>query len=120
MYPTKQIKPLDSEIGEAWTRDIPDLRKRDIHGVEASKTRTDTPWRWQVTVWAMEFVRGVSLEVALRRLILEALRAVPGVVEAQEEDREVWVIRGEPEGAALVDAVAIIIDAAADDIAANL
>ena len=116
MYPTKQIEPLDSEIGEAWSRDLPATSSREIHGVEASRWRADTPWRWQVTVSAMEFVRAAPLEPVLRRLIIEALRAVPGVLQAEEEDREVWVIRGEPRGGALVDAVAAVVDASAAEI----
>jgi hypothetical protein len=56
MYPTRRIEPLDSEIAEAWSRDIPVSEMRGIHGVEALKRRDETPWRWTVTVWAMEFV----------------------------------------------------------------
>ena len=70
-------------------------------------------WRsggWHIGVDVMEFIRDVPLEGQLRTRILAALRAVPGVEEAAEEDREVWMVRGNPSGAALVDAVATVVD----------
>jgi uncharacterized protein YdhG (YjbR/CyaY superfamily) len=117
-YCVKQIKPLDDELVENWLREISDPKERSIHGVDATKRRDDVRWRWRVSVWAMEHVRDVPLEADLRRRIGAALRAVPGVAEAAEEDREVWVIRGEPEGAALVAAVATAVDVCAEQIGA--
>ncbi|MEO8553662.1 MAG: hypothetical protein ABI678_26995 [Kofleriaceae bacterium] len=117
-YLTKQTKPLDSEVEESWNRNIAVPLERDIHGVEVSKSRHHFKWRWRITVSAMEFVRDVPLEAELRHEITAALRRVPDVAEAAEEDREVWIVRGEPAGAALVDAVAAVIDARAEAIAA--
>lgn len=119
-YPVKQLEPLDRELAENWVRDISNPVEQSIHGVGATKRRADVRWRWQVFVSAMEFVRGGALEVELRRSIDAALRAVPGVAEAAQEDREVWVIRGKPDGAALVAAVATAIDARADEIAVRV
>ena len=58
----------------------------------------------------MEFIREDPLESTLRHEIASALRGVGGVVQAEEEDREVWILRGEPTGRALVDAVGAVLD----------
>lgn len=70
--------------------------------------------RWQVGVYVMEFVREDPLESELRRRIAAALESVEGVETAQREDREVWFITGTPSGAALVRAVAEVVDDLAD------
>ncbi|MFA1537573.1 hypothetical protein [Actinomadura monticuli] len=105
----RQIRPLDSGIAEEWVRetDEPELR-----GVSASKHR-DGPW-WSVGVAVMEFARAEPLESELRCRIAEALTAVTGVTGVEEEDREVWAVFGDPEGNALVEAVAQVVDALAD------
>lgn len=41
-------------------------------------------------------------------------------IQAQEGDREFWIVRGEPDGAALVAAVAGIVDDLAGDVRAYL
>lgn len=110
MYPVRQGVPVAGDTIEAeWHREIAQPRDRDLHGVDATKWRTGQ-WPWHVSVYVMQFIRDVPLEVELRRRIIAALRAVPGVTDVAEEDREVWMIRGEPSGAALVDAVAPIVD----------
>jgi hypothetical protein len=116
MFPVKQTKPLDDEIADSWSREIADPRQRSVHGVEATKSRG----YWSVGVWAMEHIRDVPLEAKLRAEIIAALRGVPGVEEAEEEDREVWFVTGNPGGAALVTAVAVVIDANAAAIAAEM
>ena len=115
-----QSKPLDEEISEVWIREVPDLRERSVHGVEVTRGREPSKWPWRVGVWVMEHVRDVPLEIELRREIAAALRAVPGVVEALEEDREVWAVRGEPEGKALAAAVGEVLDALDGELRAYL
>ena len=107
-FPARQQKPADEEIAEEWVREIPDPHDRELHGVDAVKLRSDG--LWQVSVYVMEFIRDVPLEDTLRARIPAALRAVPGVVDLREEDREVWSVRGTPTGSALVDAVAPVVD----------
>lgn len=104
----------DEELAEAWTRDIADPKLRHVHGVEASKHGTEVAWPWRLTVWVMEYVRDDQLQVELRNGIAAALRTVPGVTDVAGEDREVWVIAGSPSGAALVSAVAEVVDRFAD------
>jgi hypothetical protein len=116
MYAAKQIAPVDAELAEEWTRDIADPHVSSVQGIDAHKWNADTPWRWRITVSAMELVRGEPLEATLRAEIVAALRGVPGVVQAEEDDREVWIVRGEPTGAALVNAVAAVIDSHAEEI----
>lgn len=108
-FPARQQKPMDDEITEEWIREIADPSDRDVHGVDATKLRSGDGL-WQVGVSVMEFIRGVPLERTLRTRIPAALRAVPGVVEVHEEDREVWTVRGTPSGSALVDAVSVVVD----------
>jgi len=78
---------LDEECAEGWRRlsSEPDAR-----GVEAIRRGFGADaWPWQLTVWAMEFVRKDPLEGGLRRAIDAALRQVPGVTDVAQEDREV-------------------------------
>jgi hypothetical protein len=56
-------------------------------------------------------VREEPLEREMREAIDAALRGVPGVKDVAEEDREVWVVAGDPSGEALVRAAAEAIDA---------
>ncbi len=101
--------PNDETDGdEGWERatDEPDLRNVEAHKSEDG--------RWQVTVWVAEFVREDPLERELREGIASALRAVPGVTAVAEEDREVWDVRGEPSGEALLLAASTVVDALAD------
>jgi hypothetical protein len=110
VYATKQITPLDHEIAEEWIRDVPTGALHDVHGVDAVRRTQPGGWTWTVCVSAMEFIREDPLESTLRHEIASALRGVGGVVQAEEEDREVWILRGEPTGRALVDAVGAVLD----------
>jgi hypothetical protein len=120
VYPTKQCEPLDDKVAAEWTRDIDDDDANAIHGVDADRSTGDPKWPWRILVSAMEFICEDPLESTLRREIAAALRGVPGVLEAEEDsgDREAWVVRGEPSGRALVDAVGAVVDAHADAIRA--
>ena len=84
---------MDDEFAEAWSRltDEPEVR-----GVNAERWRDEDTWPWQLTVWAMEFVRDDPLESEIRTAVAAAIRSVAGVNDVQEEDREVWVIEGSP------------------------
>ena len=99
----------DDEVDgeEAWERltDDPDVR-----GVEAVKLEASGDWAWQVGVFVAEFVRDDPLEDELRQGMDTALRAVPGVTDVAEEDREVWIVDGAPAGEALVRAAAAVVD----------
>jgi hypothetical protein len=117
VYATKQNEAVDDEIAEEWGRDIPLGPAHDVHGVNANKyAKPAKGWTWTVFVSAMEFIREEPLESTLRREIAAALLGVPGVLQAEEEDREVWILRGEPTGRAIVDAVAAVVDAHAAEI----
>ncbi len=52
---------------------------------------------WVIEVGAMELLRGEA-EGNVREAIAAALRAVPGVEDVHEEDRERWVVSGNPSG----------------------
>jgi hypothetical protein len=71
---------------------------------------------WHVEVAAMEFLRG-GAEDDVRQAIAEALRAVPGVEEVREDDREVWRVTGTPSGEAMAQAVDEALEPYADVIA---
>jgi hypothetical protein len=104
----------DSELAEAWTRTITDPSLRYVHGVEAQKWLAKSNWPWRINVWVMELVRDEELQAELRKRIATAVRAVRGVTNVAEEDREVWVISGAPSGEALVRSVAEVVDELAE------
>jgi hypothetical protein len=108
---------LDDECAEQWERETDDP---DVLGLCADKWLDGEDWPWQVTVSAMEFVREEPLEGELRREVFAALSSVPNVVEVAEEDREVWVIAGEPSGEALIRAAGHVLDEFADRIRAHI
>ena len=97
----------DDEVDgeEGWDRLIDD----DVRGVEAIKVG-DGEWSWQVILAVAEFVREDPLESELRERMVGTLRAAPGVTAVAEEDREVWIVNGQPSGEALVRAAARVVD----------
>ena len=111
-FPIRKVRPLDGEIEEEWTREISSGTDKNVHGAGAYRAGGV----WHVTVSAMELVREEPLESELRDGIQIALEGVAGVEDIEEEDREVWMVGGEPGGEALVAAVAAAIDAHAERI----
>ena len=109
----------DEEVdgAEGWERltDEPEVR-----GVEATRHDVDNEWTWSVGVWVMEFIREDPLESEIRDAILAALFAVRRVTAVAEEDREVWIVAGEPSGEALVRAAADVVDTFADRARADI
>jgi hypothetical protein len=110
---------LDEELEQGWTRRTDE---RDIRSVSAHRW-PDVPvgqgaptGLWQVTVAAMEFVRGGTTEADLRLAIHSAITEVPGVTAVSEGDREVWDVEGTPSGPELVSATAAVVDRFADQI----
>jgi hypothetical protein len=120
VFAIKRVDPPSEDFVECWIQDIANPLDRSRFGVDASKSSDDQRWPWQVDVWAMAGVRDIPLEKELRRAIITALRAVPGVVEAEEGDREFWIVRGHPSGHALVAAVATVLDAYSVELSAYL
>ena len=110
----RQIQPLDPEIGEEWLRetDVTEIRNVSASSFEWPSGISG----WQVAVWAMEFVREDPLEAEMRERVTEALRRVSGVTSADEQDRETWVVIGNPSGRALVEAAAQVVDDLADQL----
>jgi hypothetical protein len=106
----------NDDVDEAWQRltDEPSVR-----GVEVLRDSERSP-EWSVTVWAMEFVREGPLESELRRSVASALQSVAGVVGVVEEDREVWIVAGSPNGEALTRAVADAVDRLAPQIRTHI
>jgi hypothetical protein len=113
-FEVRRLDPVDEAFAEEWARAIDTPRVRELHGVGAQKWRNKPSWPWRVEVWVMEFVRDDPLEAELRRRIDAALRAVPGVTDVREDDREVWGVEGSPSGDALVSAVGAVVDSFAD------
>lgn len=105
----KQIQPLDSSILEEWVRVTDD---EDILGVSAS--RSDGEWSWTVSIHAAEFIREEPLESELQESIEKALTSVSGVTAVAHEDREVWIIKGNPKGEDLVKSCSSALDNLSD------
>ena len=68
----------------------------------------------------MEFVKQDPLETEIRRRIGGALRAVEGVITADEQDREVWFVTGTPSGRELTEAAARVVDELANETRATI
>ncbi|WP_145061433.1 hypothetical protein [Engelhardtia mirabilis] len=102
----EQIQPADDEILEEWSRVT---KERDLLGAGASRSSNED-WPWTVFVSVMEFVRVEPLESELAAAISSALADVSGVKEAHHDDRETWIISGQPDGSALVHAAAKVVD----------
>jgi hypothetical protein len=100
---------------EAWERLTGDP---DVRGIEVA--RIEEIGGWQVTVGAMEFIRDDPLETEIRRRMANALRAVKGVVTADEEDREVWYVTGVASGKELTEVAAQVVDELAGEIRAAM
>lgn len=102
----KSIEPMDSSIAEEWTR-VTD--NEDVLGVSASKS-SESNGDWQVFINVAEFVREEPLESRLYQRITDALTSIGGVVEVVHEDREVWLVRGDVTGEALVRSSAVALN----------
>lgn len=110
-----EVVRVDGAI-EAWERVVDDT---DLRGVEVQRDdRGD--WTWEVFVSVAEFLREGPLEDELRAGVDAALRSVAGVTDVGEEDREVWLVRGDASGPALVEAVGAVVDALAERADAHL
>jgi hypothetical protein len=102
----RRIEPLDEEVLEEWQR-VTD--EKDILGVGASLV-AGQDWPWTVFISVAEFIRREPLQTQLRSSMTGALNGVPGVLEALQDDRETWLVRGQVGGEALVRAGAAVVD----------
>jgi hypothetical protein len=103
----------DSEVDgdEGWERLTDEL---DIRGVGATRSADFGPFQWQVWVAVAEFLRSEPLQSELWDGVTTALAAVPGVTAVHHEDRETWVVIGNPTEEALTSAAAEVVDGLAD------
>ena len=102
------MKIAFNEEAGGWTSVADDM---DVYGVEVVPLNDEDSGEWQLTVWAMEFLRDDPLEDALRQGIASALQSLDGIQEHFEEDREVWVVIGPSSGAQVAQAVADVVEA---------
>ena len=103
----RQTTPPDEEMSEYWER-MPD-GETHLRGVEAF-TGDFFEGYWQVSIFAQEYFRQDPLGLELRQRLQTALRAVPGVTDAAEQDNETWTVSGSPSGQALCRAAANVLD----------
>jgi len=96
----QQVQPLDSAIHEEWLRVT---KEQDLLGVGASKLDTST---WQVFINVAEFIRTEPLQSELFDAVTDALVQTDGVETAFQEDREVWIVKGEVSGESLIQSCA--------------
>ena len=108
-----RIAPSDPEIAEEWIRET---AEPDVGNVGASRWAEASEWPWRVWAAAAEFLRNDPLEARFRRRMGDELRRVAGVRAVSEEDREVWLVSGEPNGAALTRAAAVVVDELEEEI----
>ena len=112
----RRVKSMDAEIPEEWERVTDD---EEVLGVSVSRT-SHPEWKWQVCVTVAEFVREEPLESSLVRHITSAMKNVDGVRAVAHEDREVWLIKGDASGEALVRAVSSALDSLAPQLRGHL
>lgn len=93
-----------------WVRRTDD---DDVRGVDVLQVELGGRWSWQVFVNVAELLREDPLESEMRAAVAAALRSVAGVTEVAEEDRELWVLSGDPSGEAIAVAVGEVVDALA-------
>ena len=112
----RQVEPDDAEILQEWVRETDEDEVRGVGAYQVANWHDDLRgWPadrdgWMVSVDAMEFVRSEPLQSELRQRIMAALRAVKGVTDVDEHDREEWILTGVTTGEALIQAVAEILD----------
>lgn len=102
-----QVPDDDVDGLQEWVRETDD---DDLRGVGALQMAAHGRWTWQVFVSVAEFLREEPLEGEMRAAVDHAIRSVPGVTEVAEEDREVWILSGDPSGEELVRSVGEAID----------
>ena len=113
----RMMASQDDEILAEWVREGDDP---DIQMVDVCQLARGGEWPWQVEVAAAEFVREEPFESEFRDRIDQAIRSVPGVQHVVEEDREVWLVSGNPDAEHLVRTVADAVDALAEGIRAAM
>lgn len=114
------VRLPDDEVDglQEWVRETDD---DDLRGVGALQMRpANDRWSWQVFVAVAEFLREEPLEGELRAAVGTAIRSVAGVTEVAEEDREVWILSGDPSGDELVRSVGEAVDRLAPRASAHL
>lgn len=106
-----EVRQVDHGVFERITED------EDVHGVSAEMLDEE---EWTVTVNAAEMVRGELLESSFFRAVSDGLNGVAGVIAAEQHDREVWMIDGQPSGIDLIEAIARVTDRFGDQILEEL
>jgi len=96
----ERVQPQDEEIREEWARVT---NEKDILGVCVARMSSED-WPWHVSIYVAEFIRTEPLQSELFDSITAALTNVAGVTRVVHEDREVWVLQGEPAGEKLIHA----------------
>jgi hypothetical protein len=110
MTKDRVVRLPDDEVDglQEWVRETDD---DDLRGVGALQMRpANDRWSWQVFVAVAEFLRDEPLEGEMRLAVGHAIGSVAGVTEVAEEDREVWILSGDPSGEELVRSVGGAID----------
>ena len=100
----RQVPVEDAERG------VMSIEGPDLRGVSVTDYELDGQVVFSVFVSAAEFLRGDTLERELDHQIQTALRSVPGVVDVTHEDREVWLVFGDPDEGALVEAASAAVE----------
>ena len=90
----------------------------DVRRVHVSFHR-DANWQWEIAIPIAEFIRDEPLESEFRARVERAIRS-SGVADVTEEDRELWLARGQADGAAIARSVGAVLDAMSVELDAAL
>jgi hypothetical protein len=99
--------PVDHEVEQEWARETGD----ELRDMTASKWHDGA---WQLWIGLADHLREEPLESEMRLAVENALRAVPGVTNVTEGDREIWDVNGSPSPEALIEAAGAVVDALAE------
>lgn len=113
----RRVEPEDGDVAEEWIRET---NEPELRGVDVTRWTDGGDWPWHVGIYVAGLVREQPLASELRGKLADALRAVAGVEEVAEQDREVWIVRGDASGVALTAAAACVVDEMADRLRAAL
>ena len=105
----EQFEPSDDEVIEEWNRKC-EQHLRDIHGVNALKLKDNGDYPWVIYFGAGEFIREEPFFTKMNDAIYEALTSLENVNEVHAEDREKYIVSGNPSGHELVKVVSEAID----------
>ena len=115
MADSEPIRAAEADGVVTWSQftDADDVRRVHV------SFDPDANWQFEIFIPVAEFIRDEPLESEFRARIDRAIR-ISGIADVAEEDRELWLARGQADGAAIARSVAAALDAISVELNAAL